>query len=122
MVNSTHEMGRKSFRYEDMVKCVFGLNSLDFEIYDTLLLHGTLTAEGLREIVNRDKNTAHYSLEKLIACGIVYRRKRSIASGGYYYEYIPVESAKVRQVLKKDIGDWYYCMSKLIEKKESVDN
>lgn len=117
MVDSIHEMISASFRYEDVVKCVFGLNSLDLETYKTLLVNGPLTTEGLGEIVTRDKSTVYRSLQSLIACGIAYRRKRSMEGGGYYYEYISVESGKVKQVLKKNIDDWYYQMNELIEKK-----
>lgn len=121
MVNFIHEMIRVSFRYEDMVKCVFGLKSLDLETYKTLLLHGPLTTEGLGEVVKREKSTAYRSLQSLMACGIVYRKKRSIEGGGYYYEYIPVEPKEVKQVLKKNIDEWYYQMNELIEKNELID-
>jgi len=68
-------MIRASFRCEDMVKCIFGLSSLSIEICEILLLHSPLTAEGLREIVKRNKSTVHHSLQSLMACGITYRRK-----------------------------------------------
>ncbi|AKB62321.1 helix-turn-helix domain-containing protein [Methanosarcina mazei] len=122
MVDSIHEMIRASFRYEDAVKCIFGLNSLDLETYKTLLLHGPITTEELGEIVKREKSIVYRSLQNLIACGIAYRKKRSIEGGGYYYEYISVESGKVKQVLKKNIDDWYYQMNELIEKNEFADN
>jgi predicted transcriptional regulator len=118
MVDSIHEMIRASFGYEDAVKCIFGLNSLDLETYKTLLLHGPITTEGLGKIVKREKSTVYRSLQNLIACGIAYRKKRSIEGGGYYYEYISVESGKVKKVLKKNIDDWYYQMNELIEKNE----
>lgn len=122
MVDSIHEMIRANFRYEDAVKCIFGLNSLDLETYKTLLAHGPITTEELGEIVKREKSTVYRSLQNLIACGIAYRKKRSIEGGGYYYEYISVESGKVKQVLKKNIDDWYYQMKELIEKSEFADN
>lgn len=115
MVDSIHEMIRDSFRYEDMVKCIFGLNSLDLETYKILLENGPLTTEGLGEIVKREKSTVYRSLQNLIACGIAYRKKKSMEGGGYYYEYTPVESWKVKQVLKKNIDDWYCQMNRLIE-------
>jgi predicted transcriptional regulator len=115
MVDSIHDMIRDSFRYEDMVKYIFGLNSLDLETYKTLLANGPITTEGLGKIVSRDKSTVYRSLQNLIACGIAYRKKKSIEGGGYYYEYIPLESWKVKQVLKMNIDDWYYQMNRLLE-------
>jgi len=120
MANSFHEMIRASSRCEDMVKCVFGLRSLDIEAYKTLFMHGPLTTEKLGEILNRERSTAYCSLQNLVACGIVYREKRSIESGGYYYEYIPIEPREVRQVLKKNVDEWYSRMNDLIEKNELI--
>lgn len=121
MVNSFHEMIRASSRCEDMVKCVFGLRSLDIEAYKTLLMHGPLTTEKLGEILNRERSTAYRSLQNLIACGIAYRETRYIESGGYYYEYIPIEPREAKQVLKKNVDEWYTQMNDLIEKNELIE-
>lgn len=116
MVNSIHEMIRASFRCEDMVKCVLGLKSLDIDTYKALLMHGPLTAEKLGEILSRERSTAYRSLQNLIACGIVYRETRSIDSGGYYYEYVAIEPQEMKQMVKKNVDEWYNKMNDLIEK------
>lgn len=116
MVNSIHEMIRASFRYEDMIKYVLGLKNLDVDAYKALLTHGPLTAEKLGEILNRERSTAYRSLQNLIASGIVYRETRSIDSGGYYYEYVAIEPREMKQLIKKNIDDWYKQMNTLIEK------
>jgi predicted transcriptional regulator len=109
-------MIRASFRCEDMVKCVLGLKSLDIEAYNALLLDGPLTTEKLGEILNRERSTAYRSLQNLIACGIVYRETRSIESGGYYYEYVAIEPQEMKQMVKKNVDEWYNQMNDLIEK------
>jgi predicted transcriptional regulator len=116
MANSIHEMIRASFRFEDLVKSVLGLKSLDIEAYKSLLSNGPLTAEKLGEILNRERSTAYRSLQNLIACGIAYRETRSIESGGYYYEYVAIESREMKQMVKKNIDEWYNQMNELIEK------
>ena len=98
MANSIHEMIRTSFRCEDMVKYVLGLKSLDVEAYKALLLNGPLTAEKLGEILNRERSTAYRSLQNLLTCGIVYRETKSIESGGYYYEYVALETQETKQM------------------------
>lgn len=82
MVDSIREMIRESFRYEDAVKCTFGLNSLDLEIYKKVSVHGPITTEELGEIVKRERSTVYRSLQNLIACGIAYRKKKSIEGEG----------------------------------------
>ncbi|MGA9189045.1 MAG: helix-turn-helix domain-containing protein [Methanosarcina sp.] len=116
MANSIHEMIRASFRCEDVVKCVLGLKSLDVEAYKALLMHGPLTAEKLGEILNRERSTAYRSLQNLIACRIVYRETQSIESGGYYYEYVATEPQEMKQLVKKNVDEWYNQMNELIEK------
>jgi predicted transcriptional regulator len=116
MANSIHEMIRASFRCEDMVKCVLGLKSLDIETYKALLSHGPLTAEKLGEILNRERSTAYRSLQNLISCGLVYRETKSIESGGYYYKYVAIEPQEMKQMVKKNVDEWYNQMNELIEK------
>lgn len=119
MTNSIHEMIRTSFRCEDMVKYVLGLKSLDVEAYKALLLNGPLTAEKLGEILNRERSTAYRSLQNLLTCGIVYRETRSIESGGYYYEYVALETQETKQMVRKIVDEWYDRMNELIEKMDS---
>lgn len=119
MANSIHEMIRTSFRCEDMVKYVLGLKSLDVEAYKALLLNGPLTAEKLGEILNRERSTAYRSLQNLLTCGIVYRETRSIESGGYYYEYVALETQETKQMVRKIVDEWYDRMNELIEKMDS---
>ena len=119
MANSIHEMIRTSFRCEDIVKYVLGLKSLDVEAYKALLLNGPLTAEKLGEILNRERSTAYRSLQNLLTCGIVYRETRSIESGGYYYEYVALETQETKQMVRKIVDEWYDRMNELIEKMDS---
>ncbi len=119
MANSIHEMIRTSFRCEDMVKYVLGLKSLDVEAYKALLLNGPLTAEKLGEILNRERSTAYRSLQNLLTCGIVYRETKSIESGGYYYEYVALETQETKQMVRKIVDEWYDRMNELIEKMDS---
>ncbi len=119
MANSIHEMIRTSFRCEDIVKYVLGLKSLDVEAYKALLLNGPLTAEKLGEILNRERSTAYRFLQNLLTCGIVYRETRSIESGGYYYEYVALETQETKQMVRKIVDEWYDRMNELIEKMDS---
>lgn len=116
MANSIHEMIRANFRCEDVIKCVLGLKSLDIEAYKALLMHGPLTTEKLGEIINRERSTAYRSLQNLTVCGIVYRETQSIDSGGYYYEYVAIEPQEMKQLVKKNVDEWYNQMNELIEK------
>lgn len=116
MSSSIPEMLRADFKCEDVAKCILGLKTLDVEAYKALLQHGPMTAEKLGELLNRERSTAYRSLQNLISCGLVYRETKSIDIGGYYYEYVAIERTKTKEMIKKNIDEWYEKMCELIEK------
>ena len=116
MSSSIPEMLRADFKCEDVAKCILGLKTLDVEAYKALLQHGPMTAEKLGELLNRERSTAYRSLQNLISCGLVYRETKSIDIGGYYYEYVAIERTKTKEMIKKNVDEWYDKMCELIEK------
>ncbi len=115
MASSIPEMLRAECKCEDMAKCVLGLKELDINTYKKLLENGAMTAEGLGDILSRERSTAYRSLQNLIAAGLVYRETRSIPVGGYYYEYVAIEPAEVKEMIRHTIDKWYHKMNDLIE-------
>lgn len=115
MASSIPEMLRAECKCEDMAKCILGLKELDINAYKTLLENGSMTAEKLGGLLDRERSTAYRSLQNLIACGLVYRETKSISIGGYYYEYVAIEPTVVKEMIKKTIDQWYQKMNDLIE-------
>lgn len=115
MASSIPEMLRADCKCEDMAKCVLGLKELDISTYKKLLENGPMTAEQLGDLLERERSTAYRSLQNLISAGLVYRETRSIDIGGYYYEYVAIEPAKVKEMIRKTIDEWYKKMNALIE-------
>ncbi len=115
MASSIPEMLRAECKCEDMAKCVLGLKELDISTYKVLLEKGPLTAERLGELLQRERSTAYRSLQNLISAGLVYRETRSIAVGGYFYEYVAIEPSQVKEMIRRTIGQWYKKMNQLID-------
>jgi len=115
MASSIPEMLRAECKCEDMAKCVLGLKELDISTYKKLLENGPMTAEQLGDLLERERSTAYRSLQNLISAGLVYRETRSIDIGGYYYEYVAIEPARVKEMIRKTIDEWYRKMGDLIE-------
>lgn len=115
MASSIPEMLRAECKCEDMAKCILGLKELDINAYKTLLENGSMTAEKLGKLLDRERSTAYRSLQNLIACGLVYRETKSISIGGYYYEYVAIEPTVVKEMIKETIDQWYQKMNGLIE-------
>lgn len=115
MASSIPEMLRAECKCEDMAKCVLGLKELDISTYKKLLESGPMTAEQLGQMLGRERSTAYRSLQNLAAAGLVYRETKSIDVGGYYYEYAAIEPARVKEMLRSTIDEWYRKVSVLIE-------
>jgi predicted transcriptional regulator len=115
MASSIPEMLRAECKCEDMAKCVLGLKELDISTYKALLENGPMTAEKLGELLGRERSTAYRSLQNLISAGLVYRETKSISIGGYYYEYVGIEPVVVKEMIRKNIDQWYEKMNDLIE-------
>lgn len=116
MASSIPEMLRADFKCEDVAKCILGLKTLDVEAYKALLKNGPMTAEKLGDLLNRERSTAYRSLQNLISCGLVYRETKSIDIGGYYYEYVAIEKSRTKEMIKRNVDEWYEKMCELIEK------
>ncbi|MDO9516836.1 MAG: helix-turn-helix domain-containing protein [Methanosarcinaceae archaeon] len=115
MASSIPEMLRANIRCDDVAKCILGLKTLDMDSYKALLAHGSMTAEKLGELLNRERSTAYRSLQNLISCGLVYRETRSIDVGGYYYEYVAIDPCEMKKMIKSNIDEWHSKMTVLVE-------
>ncbi|MEM2726779.1 MAG: helix-turn-helix domain-containing protein [Archaeoglobaceae archaeon] len=67
-------------------ECFFGLNSEDVKVYYALL-RGIEKIEDLSSTLGKKENSVYRSLQKLMIAGLVYREKRMIPAGGYYFVY-----------------------------------
>jgi len=114
MPRSIPEMIRGDFKCEDIAKCILGLKNIDIEAYKMLVAKGPMTAERLGELLNRERSTAYRSLQNLIGCGLVHRETRTISSGGYYYEYISLDPCRMKEMVMRNIDEWYDKMKKLV--------
>lgn len=115
MASSIPEMLRANVKCNDVAKCILGLKALDMDSYKLLLIHGSMTAENLGELLNRERSTAYRSLQNLISCGLVYRETRSIDVGGYYYEYVAIDPCEMKTMIQKNIDEWHEKMTKLVK-------
>ena len=107
-------MIRGDFKCEDIAQCILGLKNIDIEAYKMLVAKGSMTAERLGELLNRERSTAYRSLQNLIGCGLVHRETRTISSGGYYYEYIALDPCRMKEMVMGKIDKWYDKMKKLV--------
>ncbi len=113
MPRSIPEMIRGDFQSDDIAKCILGLKNIDIDSYKILARNGSMTAERLGELLNRERSTAYRSLQNLMTCGLVRRETRTINEGGYFYEYNALEPRKLKEMVEKNIDIWYNKMKKI---------
>ena len=114
MPRSIPEMIRGDFKCDDIAKCILGLKNIDIETYKILVTKGPMTAEKLGELLSRERSTAYRSLQSLMGCGLVHRETRTIATGGYFYEYIALDPGRMKEMVIENINEWSDKMKKLV--------
>ncbi len=114
MPRSIPEMIRGDFKCDDIAKCILGLKNIDIETYKILAIKGPMTAEKLGELLSRERSTAYRSLQSLMGCGLVHRETRTIPTGGYFYEYIPLDPLRMKEMVIQNINEWSDKMKKLV--------
>ncbi len=98
----------------DLVQCAFSLSEFDLEVYQKLHESGPIRADGLAEIIGRDRSTVYRSLKKLLSCGLCDRETKSLEKGGYYHLYRAVSKEQVKSKLQECISDWHERMLKAL--------
>ncbi|MDW7990180.1 MAG: helix-turn-helix domain-containing protein [Archaeoglobaceae archaeon] len=72
--------------FESFLQCFFGLNSEDLKIYYAIA-NGCERIEEISRLVGKKGNAVYKSLQRLLISGLVYREKKVIDRGGYYFIY-----------------------------------
>jgi predicted transcriptional regulator len=76
---------------------------------------GALRSDDLAKEHKRDKSIIHRALQRLMSCGLVFREKKSITKGGYYYVYTSIEKASIRTKMMECVDKMYKNMRTLVE-------
>ena len=100
---------------EDLVQCIMNLGDLELAILKSLMRKGPLRSEDLAKEHKRDKSIIHRALQKLMSCGLVFREKRCIPKGGYFYRYTSIDREQIRSKMMECVDRMYKNMSKLVD-------
>ena len=100
---------------EDVIKCVFDLNSLDVEVYKILQKMGKERADEIAKEMKKDRSTVYRSLQKLNCCGVCEKETKYLEKGGYYHIYSCNDISETKKNLNKCIDNWYKQMKETIK-------
>ncbi len=92
--------------FEEVLQCVFGIQSHETRLYFELLEAPDSTVAELAETVDRDRSNVNRGLTTLLEKGLVTRRRRLLDSGGHVYQYraTPVDDA--RDLMHETLDAW----------------
>ncbi|MFW5898473.1 MAG: helix-turn-helix domain-containing protein [Candidatus Saliniplasma sp.] len=100
---------------ENVLECLFDLSKLDKRVLNILNEGGEYRSKDLAEELEKDQSTVYRSLENLVRCGLVYKEKRTIRKGGYYFLYSSRPIDKIREEAEECLEDWYSKIRSSIE-------
>jgi predicted transcriptional regulator len=99
---------------EDIIKCALGIRDLEVKTYFTLL-EKPMQVQEIADKLHRNRSTIQRSLTNLISKGLATRRTKSIARGGYYYEYEAAPPSEVKKMVRAALDQWYEKMLHFLE-------
>ena len=102
----------------DLLMCAYSLTNAETEIMAILMNKGDSRVEELAAQVHKDKSTVYRSLQKLVGCRLVFKEKRLIEKGGYFYVYKPLPPDMIKEQLKQCANSWH---KRMLELSEFVD-
>ena len=105
----------KNICCDDVIQCIFNLNSLDLKIYKKLKEINETRADILAKHLQRERSTVYRSLQKLTCAGLCNKHTKTIENGGYYHVYSCNNSKEIKETLKHCVENWYKKMKKTIE-------
>jgi len=99
----THDIGD-----DGLLTCLYGLNSLDHDIFAELTTRSEpLTIDTIAEVVDRDRSTVYESVQRLVASGLVRKRQVNYEGGSYCHVYRPAETDRVVADMCCLLNEWY---------------
>ncbi len=92
--------------FEEVLTCVFGIQSHEARTYETLLESPGSTVEELAAELDRDRSNVNRSLSTLREKGLANRERRLLDGGGHVYQYTPTPLPEARELMHETLDAW----------------
>ncbi len=85
----------------DMFEYFFDLSPSDVAVLYSLTRDTCETLDDIAMKIQKDRTTVFRSLQRLVATGLVTKKKNVMERGGYYYSYTRISSAKISDLINE---------------------
>jgi predicted transcriptional regulator len=92
--------------FEEVLRCVFGIQSHEARIYLELLDAPDSTVAELAGTVDRDRSNVNRGLNTLLEKSLASRRRRLLDNGGHVYQYRATPPEKARELMHETLDEW----------------
>ncbi|ELZ21124.1 putative DNA binding protein [Halosimplex carlsbadense 2-9-1] len=92
--------------FEDVLACVFDIQSHEVQTYLTLRDNPRTTVAELAAELNRDRSNINRSLTTLQERGLVDRERRLLDGGGHVYQYAATPLPEARELMHETLDEW----------------
>ncbi|RRJ31390.1 helix-turn-helix domain-containing protein [Halocatena pleomorpha] len=105
--------------FENVIRCVFGIQHHEIQTYQTLLERPGSTVEELAVVLERDRLNINCSLSTLREKGFADRVRRLLDDGGHIYQYSEKPVPEAMKLMHETLDKWtayvYACIDELSE-------
>jgi len=101
------DFGCKRIDGSELIKCTFGLNKTEHEIFTFLLKSkACLTAAELGKRLDLDRTTIQKAMKKLFEKDLIERRQDNLDNGGYVFFYCIKKKKLIKEKMNSILAEW----------------
>jgi len=102
------DFGCKRIDPRDLIKCTFGLNKTELELFLFLSKSNRCeTVQAISKHLALDRTTVQKSLKRLLNSGLIERRQNNLDNGGYVFFYCVKKKPEIRQKMLLILDEWH---------------
>lgn len=105
----------------DIVKCIFNLNNTDLKILRSFYSDKGMTINQLTRKIGKDRSIIYRGLEKLMACKLCYKDRRSGKKRGFIDYYFRIPLKEIFKITEENLDHCYLKIKKLMKEIEELN-
>lgn len=107
----------KRIKFEELIKCSFGLNKTDYNLFMFLIKkRNYLTIKEISDLSKLERSTVQKSAKRLAEKNLVEKHQDNLDKGGYIYSYKIRDKEIIKKWIQKILENWSIKVKEEIER------